>query len=75
MNCDFSFQFFIGHNTAGNQKPQVTGQGIFFPKVLYVLDYDNNSVVSDDDDSDDDDYHLSTDDDESICLLSHKYLR
>ena len=23
---------------------------IFFPKVLHVLDYDNNSTVSDDDD-------------------------
>ena len=35
-------------------------QGIFFPKVLYLLDYENDSTVSDDDDDDDDDdYHIN----------------
>ena len=37
-------------------------QGIFFPKVLHLLDYENDSTVSDNDDDDDDD-HLSIDDD------------
>ena len=36
-------------------------QGIFFPKVLHLLDYANDSTVSDDDDNDD--YHLSINDD------------
>ena len=36
-------------------------QGIFFPKVLHLLDYENDSTVSDNDDDDDD--HLSIDDD------------
>ena len=37
-------------------------QGIFFPKVLDLLDYENDSTVSDNDDDDDDD-HLGINDD------------
>ena len=69
MTCDFLFQFLIGHNTYGNQKPQVTGQGIFFSEVLHVLDFDNNSTIKDHDDSDDDDYHLSINDDDSVYMF------
>ena len=49
VSCDFQFSFFFLQNTAGNQKTQVMAQGIFFPKVLHLLDYENDSIVSDDD--------------------------
>ena len=38
-------------------------QGIFFPKVLHLLDYENDSTVSDNDDDDD---HLSINDDNNF---------
>ena len=60
VSCDFLFSFFFLQNTAGNQKTQVMAQCIFFPKVLHLLDYENDSTVSDNDDDDD---HLSIDDD------------
>ena len=37
-------------------------QGIFFPKVLHLLDYENDSTVSDNDDNINDDNNYDDDD-------------
>ena len=47
----FSFLFDIMQ--LGTRSLRPPDKVIFFPKVLHVLDYDNNSTVSDDDDDDD----------------------
>ena len=52
----------IWQNTTGNQKTQVMAQGIFFPEVLHLLDYENDSTVSDNDDNINDDNNYDDDD-------------
>ena len=45
MNCDFWLQFSNWRNTAGNQEPQVTGQGYIFPIVKLVYSNFMTSMV------------------------------
>ena len=48
MTSGFNFLFDIMQ--LGTRSLGSPDKVIFFPKVLHVLDYDNNSTVSDDDD-------------------------